>query len=466
MPGSELHYLTLGELAPRIRSGELSPVELTRLLLGRIEKLDPTLHSYVTVLPGAALSQAARAESEIARGHYRGPLHGIPIALKDLCATKGVRTTWGTRILADWVPEYDAAIVERFAAAGAVVLGKLSLTEGAYGFHHPDVTPPVNPWDASRWSGVSSSGSGVATAAGLCYASIGTDTGGSIRFPSACCGIVGLKPTYGRVPTHGILPLAASLDHVGPMTRSVADAATVLGVIAGHDPRDPASLREPVPDYSSSIGEEIRGMRIGLDQRYCTEDVAPEVSEALFAASEVLRELGAGIREVSVPSIGDLLDGWNLVAGADAALAHRRTFPLRAGDYGPEFRAFLEAGLRATATDYARIQVASLEFSGRLAGLFEDIDLLLCPSMPFPPVPADLLTRQPPDDRAAGSLMQFTAPYDFSGSPTLSVPCGFTGDGLPLSLQLVGRHLEEERLCSVGHAYEQATDWHLRRPQI
>jgi amidase len=463
----ELYFLTATELGRRYRTGELAPVEVTDTILKRIETLDALLHSFVTVLPASALAQAAQAEAELRRGTDRGPLHGVPVAVKDLCSTKGMRTTCGTKVLADWVPDEDAAVVERLRDAGAVLLGKLGMTEGAAGgAYHPTVTPPVNPWNAGRWPGASSSGSGVATAAGLCYGSLGSDTGGSIRFPSACCGLVGIKPTYGRVPRHGIFPLSDSLDHVGPMTRSVADAAAMLGAIAGFDERDPTSSRAPVPDYLEPLGAGVRGVRIGVDESYCVEGVAPDLSRAVLAAGDVLRELGAEIRETRVPPVRDVAAAWFPIVNVEASIAHEETFPARAEDYGPALRELLEAGHRTAAIEYARAHLTRLEFAGELQGVFEEVDLILCPATIVPPPPVEVVSTATRDPEVMAPFFKFTAPYDASGSPTITVPCGFTDDGLPLALQLVGRHLDEELLCRAAHAYERVTDWHTRHPPL
>ena len=466
VPESDLHYLTLTELSARLEARELSPVEVTRALLERIERLDGRLHAWARVLPEAALAQSRQAEREIAAGSRRGPLHGVPIGVKDLCATSGVPTACGTRVLADWVPDHDATVVERLVRAGAVILGKLQLSEGAFATHPPDVAPPVNPWDETRWTGTSSSGSAVATAAGLCFGSLGTDTGGSIRFPSACCGLVGIKPTYGRVSRHGVFPLAASLDHVGPITRSTADAAAMLAAIAGWDPKDPTSRREPVPDYLGSLDQGIAGVRIGLDERHCTESVHPEVSRAVLEAAEVLRGCGAEIRQLPMPDVEEITRAWMQVTAAEAALAHRNLYPARADDYGPVFREFLDAGLRVTGTEYAEAHQERLEWSGRLAEVFDAVDLILSPSAFAPPLSVELLGDFDLDPDALVVAMKFTAPYDFSGSPTLSLPCGFSSEGLPLGLQLIARHLEEPLLCRAGRAFEQATGWHARHPEL
>lgn len=466
MRADDLHYWGLLELAERLERREVSPVEVTRAQLERIDALDPKLHAFVTVLPEAALDEARRAEADLAAGRYRGPLHGVPVAVKDLCATKGVRTTAGQPIRDDHVPDHDATVVERLRSAGAVLLGKLALTEGAYAAHREDRPAPLNPWDESRWPGVSSSGSGVATAAGLCFASLGTDTGGSIRFPSACCGLAGLKPTYGRVSRYGVLPLAESLDHVGPMARRTGDAAAVLGAIAGADPRDPTSRREPVPDYLAELHGGIRGVRLGVDESYCTEQVAPEVAEAVLRAADVLVELGAERRAVKVPPIDTVLRSWNAMAGAEALVAHADTFPARAAEYGAVFRAFLEAGQAVTGADYAQAHLARLALSGRLAGVFEGIDLLLCPTLLAPAPPASAFDQPVDDPGTVAQVLRFTAPFDYTGSPTLCLPCGFTDDGIPLGCQLVARPLEEALLCRAGAAFESATEWHTRHPEV
>ncbi|HEX5139483.1 MAG TPA: amidase, partial [Dehalococcoidia bacterium] len=287
MPETPLHFKTIREVAALIESKQLSPVELTRTMLERIGALDGKLLSYATLMADSAMAQAREAEHEIAAGSYRGLLHGVPVAVKDLCYTTGVRTMGGTKVNADFIPHFDATVVTRLKAAGAVILGKLNLTEGAMGGYHPALKIPKNPWNVDSWSGASSSGSGVATAAGLCFGSLGSDTGGSIRFPASACGTVGLKPTYGRVSRYGVLALGQSLDHVGPLTRSAADAGIVLQAIAGQDPNDATSLPDPVPDMLDGIHQGVRGMRIGWNEAYATSGVDPEVVSAVRAALKV-----------------------------------------------------------------------------------------------------------------------------------------------------------------------------------
>jgi amidase len=455
---TDLALATLTEVATQIRTQTLSPVAVTQHLLDRISALDGRLHAYVTVLADQALAQAAQAEAEIAAGHYRGPLHGIPLALKDLCFTKDIPTTCGSQMLADWRPDHDGTVVTRLKAAGAVIIGKVHLTEFALRWHHPYRPIPTNPWGENRWPGVSSSGSGVATVTGLCYGAIGTDTGGSIRFPAAANGVVGLKPTYGRVSRAGVFPLAGSLDHIGPLTRSVADAAAMLQAMAGVDPLDPTSSRWPVPDYLAACGENISGVRIGVDESYITNGVHPEVSSAVKAAIGVLETLGVQVITLRVPEPDPAAaaQAWYLLTGADALVAHAEFYPARANDYGP-FRELLDYATSHGAGDYAKAHALREEFAFRFNDLFEQMDILVCPTMP---VTAPLM------DAKGNALLQegyvrtrYTYPYNFSRNPTLSLPCGFDRDGLPISLQLVGRHFDEAGLCRVGHAYEQATSW-------
>ncbi len=472
-----IHYMSLRDVARLIEARELSPVALTEAMLGRIAAVDGRLRSYATVMAEEALAGARAAESEIEGGRYRGPLHGVPIAVKDLCYTKGVRTMGALSVLADFVPDVDATVVERLHAAGAVLLGKLNLTEGAMGAYHPDFDIPVNPWDEGLWTGVSSSGSGVATAAGLCFGSLGSDTGGSIRFPSAQCGIVGLKPTWGRVSRHAVLELAGSLDHIGPMTRTVADAAIMLEAIAGADANDPTALDAPVPSILPALDGDIAGMRLGFDRRYASEGVDPAVAAAVEEALQVLAGLGAEVTEVEMPAapFGD----WWPLCSYEAVRAHAATYPSRAADYGPYFGEFLAFGSEVSDEAYAEATERRAAFSERFEAMLSTVDALVCPSnvaalpmsdaMGYDTVGAftgALESFAATFDPPLGSIQLFTVPADFAGTPTISLPCGFSAAGAPHSLQLVGRDLSEPTLCRLAHAYEQATDWHLRHPEI
>jgi amidase len=459
-----LHFEPLTRISELIRTRQVTSAEVTRAMLERIAVLDATYGSYTTVLGERALARAKAADAETAKGIWRGPLHGVPVAVKDLCFTAFAPTTGGTTINRDFTPDYDATVVERLEQGGAVVLGKLKMTEGAYTSHHPDDPSPRNPWNTNHWVGSSSTGSGVATAAGLCYGSLGSDTGGSIRFPSATCGLTGIKPTWGRVSRHGVFALAASLDHVGPMTRSAADAAAILGVIAGADANDPTALQAPVPDYLAELGRGVRGVTIGIDRAYNGDGIDPEVVAAVEAAEHVLASLGAKIREVAFPSTMKLLRGWIPFCSIETAIAHKATYPARAKDYGPALAQLIEQGRSLSGMEIGEIYHERLDFSGRLAALFEDVDLLLMPTMPVPVPSLDRMAEYGADPDVLLRILRFTAPFDFSGSPTITLPSGIDRAGIPLSLQLIGRHVSEDLLARAGHAFQQATDWHTRRP--
>jgi amidase len=458
-----LCFLSLGELSALLRKREITSVETTRAVLDRIHKLNPTIRAYLTVLDDLALRQAEAADREIAAGRWRGPLHGVPVAVKDLCWTKGIPTTCASKVLRDWRPDSNATIVDRFEAAGAVLLGKLHLTEFAMAWYHPEIPGPQNPWNPALWPGASSSGSGVAVATGLCYAAIGTDTGGSIRLPSAANGVVGLKPTWGRVSRHGVFPLGESLDHIGPMTRSVADAAMVLTVIAGRDELDDTSLDSPLDDYTAAIEAGANKVRLGVDENYVGRG-SNDLAVAVMTAIRDLERIGVQVQKVKMPDVEPCLSAWITLCASEAAAAHAATYPSRATEYGPGFRSFLEAGASIRGQDYAEAHMVRERFANRFQQLFNQVDVIACPSMASISLPFDAM---PPD---AGSLKEptpllaFTAPFNMSRNPTLSMPCGGASDAPPPSLQLVGRLLGEATLVRVGTAYERATKWHSQRP--
>lgn len=472
-----LHYLTLTDVASRISRGELTSVEVTQALLDRIASTGSQYHAYYTVMGDEALTAAEKADAARANGNPIGPLHGVPIAVKDLCRKRGAPTTAGHSFRRGQISEFDATVVSRLESAGAILLGKLATTEGAMVGYHPDFQVPRNPWgDLDRWPGVSSGGSGVATAAGLCFASLGTDTGGSIRFPSAANGVVGLKPTWGRVSRHGVLDLSPTLDHVGPMTRSVRDAARVLGVIAGYDPSDVTSLSAPVDDYEAEMALGVAELRIGWDEHFATTDVEPHVADAVRTAISQLAREGAEIIDVRYPEFEpDELAAWNTLAAIEAAAAHEATFPSRQTEYGNFFRDFLANGNATTATDIAKAMFARNKACGRIAPMFNDIDCFVCPTLA-----SEAFRYNPEDawnsvDASRGTLagiplgffdrnVRFITVWDFNGYPTLSLPCGFSPDDIPLSLQLVATPLNEAMLFRAGYAFEQANDFHLRHP--
>ena len=466
MSPSDLPYATITELAAAYRAKTLSPVEVTEAMLDRIGKLDPALHAYVTLTPEIALAQARRAEAEFARGEHKGPMQGVPIGIKDLCETKGVRTTWGTKILRDHIPQKDCTVVAKLFDAGAVMLGKLQMTEGAFSVHHPEVIPPANPWNGDHWPGASSSGSGVAPAAGMCYGAIGTDTGGSIRFPSAACGVTGLKPTWGRVSRFGAFELAASLDHLGPMCRSAADCGLMLGAIAGPDADDPTALHAPVPDFAAGDPGRLDGVRIGFDEAWATGDVEPEVGHAVDTARRAFEALGAAIVPVAMPDTDPVVAAWLPICAAEAAVAHAPTFPSRRERYGPMLAALLDRGLALSATDLQRALLVRAAFVGRMSATVAAVDLLLMPAMPLaaPSLAAIGALRTDPEHRIR--LQRYTAPFDMTGQPTITLPAGVTARGLPVAAQLVAGPLREDLLVRAGRAFQRESDWHRRRPPV
>ncbi len=466
-----IHYRSLNSVADAIRDGQVSPVELTESLLARIDSVDGSLMSYATVMADQALEDARAAEQEIQAGKYRGPLHGVPIAVKDLFFTAGTRTMGGLGVLRDFVPDYDATVVSRLGAAGAVLLGKLNLTEGALSGYHHDFPIPVNPWGAELWSGVSSSGSGVATAAGLCFASLGTDTGGSIRYPSMANGVVGLKPSYGRVSRYGVLELAASLDHIGPMARSVKDAAIVFDVIAGFDEKDATSLKDSIPSIAEMLTGDISDMRIGVDERYLSEGTEPGLVDAIHTAVEVLTRLGAKIVSVTMPGSDpmELRNAWLPICAYEAHTAHGATYPSRADEYGGYLGDALKLGASMTAADYALATELRATLSQKYMAAMASVDAVICPSGGS--VFAVEKEVQYGDMEELKTVIQhfqgqFTIPADLAGTPAITVPCGFSTQDHPYALQFLGSRLSEPGLCRIAHAYEQATRWHERHPTI
>lgn len=465
MSDDEIAWLEISELAALLHARKLSPVELTTAMLERIGRLDSRLHAYARLTPELALAQARDAEQMIAQRRILGPLHGVPIGLKDLLYTKGIVSAAGMPLHAGFVPAYDATVVARLRDAGSITLGKLEMTEGAFADHHPGITVPVNPWHADHWPGASSSGSGVATAAGLCFGSIGTDTGGSIRYPAAANGVTGLKPTWGRVSVNGAYELAASLDHIGTICRSAADCGAMLGLIAGADPRDPGSLSAPVPDYLAGDVHALGDLRIGIDEKYNTRGVDAPMRATTEGAADVLRRLGAELRRVDFPDPADVIRDWPAACSVETAVAHEATFPSRRAAYGPGLAGFIDAGLAVSALELHRVWLRRRAFAGRLAALFETIDLLLIPAQPMAaPTNAQMATLGT-DPEGFARLVTFSAPFNMSGSPTITLPAGFTTEGLPVAVQLVARHLGEGTLVRAGRAFQRVTEWHRRHPR-
>jgi aspartyl-tRNA(Asn)/glutamyl-tRNA(Gln) amidotransferase subunit A len=455
---------TVVELGPRLRRKEVSPVELTRVCLDRIEKFNPALNAFITVTAESALAEARAAETEISRGEWRGLLHGIPVALKDLIDTAGTRTTAASAVFEHRVPTEDAEVVRRLRQAGAVMLGKNNLHEFAYGgsslvSFFGDVH---NPWNTRHIAGGSSGGSAAAVAAGLCYAAIGTDTAGSIREPAALCGCVGIKPTYGRVSARGVIPLSWSLDHVGPLAATVGDAAVVLQAIAGYDPLDAGSAEVAVSDYVSCLGDETKNLRVGVPRDYFFDDLDDEVRAAVEQALVVIRALVTDVRDVRIDVSSD-----RTVQAAESYAYHATTVALTPSLYQPETLRRIRTGEKISAAEYIQRR-RELDMERRRSHqFFADVDLLVTPTMPIPaPAIADL--RRDPDALrpAELKLLRNTRPFNVWGLPAVSVPCGFTKSGLPIGLQIAGPQWREELVLLLAQAYESATEWHRRRPAV
>jgi aspartyl-tRNA(Asn)/glutamyl-tRNA(Gln) amidotransferase subunit A len=454
---------SLQQVSELVRKKSASPVELTEECLKRIEKLNPVLNAYITVMGEQALAQARELEAERQSGKWRGPLHGIPIGLKDLIDTAGVRTTAASAIFANRVPNEDAEVVRRLKAAGAILIGKLNMHEFAYGATSvPSHYGPVhNPWKLDRIAGGSSGGSGAAVAAELCYGALGSDTGGSIRQPSAYCGIVGLKPTYGRVSTRGVIPLSWSLDHIGPMCRTVADAALLLGAIAGYDPLEATSIDAPVPDYTHALRTKVSGFRLGIPRAIFFDQLDPEIATAVDKVIEVLGKLTAGARDVQLPAYENLP-----VLAAEAYAYHLPYFSKTPDLYQPLTRARIESGAKISAAAYIQGRRELNRLRRAVQETFTTSDLLITPTTPVPPATIDEAKLDVPPVGNVPSSLRNTSPFDIYGLPTISIPCGFTSAGLPIGIQISGPHLGESQVLALAHAYEQSTDWHTHRPKL
>jgi aspartyl-tRNA(Asn)/glutamyl-tRNA(Gln) amidotransferase subunit A len=461
----DLLSITILETGERIRSGKLSAVELTRACLDRIAALDGKLHAFITVTADQALAEARQADADIRAGRYRGPLHGIPIAHKDIVCTRGVRTTAHSNLLRDWIPETDATVYTRLKQAGAISLGKLSLWEFAYGHPSPAAAfpPPRNPWNLDYSPGGSSSGSGAAVAAGLCLGATGTDTGGSIRHPAAVCGIVGMKPTFGRVSVHGVLPLAASLDHVGPLTRTVRDNALMLQAMAGHDPQDPTSASEPVPDFQQLIGHSIRGLRLGVPRRFIESyPHEPECLAAFEEALRVLRELGAQTVEFDFPILGPAADLGARILRAEGYAEHRENLAKFPEKYDVSARERLLFATKETQAQLEEARAAREELTREYAALFaRGIDLIVSPGRESISDTMKTLMSEP-----TARLGPCTRMYNMSGMPALVMPMGFGAHDMPLGIQFAARRFAEDRVYQLAAAYEVATPWVSRHPAI
>ena len=463
---TELHYLTIGEASRLLRDGKLSPVELTRAFLDRIDTLDGTLECYITVLRDAAMSEARQAEAEILRGEYRGPMHGIPIALKDLYDTEGVLTTASSKVMADRVPSEDATTTARLRASGAVLLGKLAMHEFALGGPDPSNGFPLarNPWNLDHIPGGSSSGSGAGIAAGLCMGTLGSCTGGSIRGPASYCGIAGIKATYGRVSRYGVVPLSWTLDHCGPMTWTVEDSAIMLQVIAGHDPKDPTTSRAPVPDYTTALTEDIRGLKVGVPRRFFFADdprINKDTLSAVDDALKSLEDMGAHVEEVSVPMLEHAGAAQPVIMLSEAFAYHQNNLRSNPELFGEMVRARFRTGGLFASSDYAQAQRVRNVLKREFAQALREVDVIASPTMSNPAPRFDEM-----DAMTTSRVPSFTGPYNLTGMPAISVPCGFTPDGLPVGLQIAGKPFDEPTVFHVAYAYEQRSRLFETRPPM
>lgn len=460
-----LHFLSIKELSQLIRARRLSPVEITRHMLDRVEQLEPSYRAFSCVMAQQAIARASQAEAELARGFDRGPLHGVPLAIKDLFFTDDAPTTAGMAVYKDWIPQFNATVVDRLYQAGAVMLGKLKMSEAAYSTHHPTIERPLNPWNTDYWTGSSSSGSAVATAAGMCFATLASDTGGSIRFPSACTNLSGIKPTRGRVSAYGTHAFCPSLDHIGPMARSADDAALLLQVIAGHDPQDRTSSAEPVPDYGSGSPRDMRSIRIGFDEGMM-RDLEPDVAAALETAITVLRSLGAKIVACKLPDFAEAAGHWSTFCASETALVHQEAYERTPEAFGPEIAGLIERHKEITSTRLARAWLDRIRFSMEMDVLLGQVEMLVLPIMIVPTPTEEALSSFGTGEEELARMLRYTAPVDISGHPAIVLPCGLSKEGMPLSFQLVGPRMSEGTLIDTGRAFQSRSDWHLRHPAI
>lgn len=453
------------EVSQLVKNGEISSTEVTRTILERIERLNPEYKIFNTVSGDLAMEQARAADTEIQSGKYRGPLHGLPVAVKDIIDTAGVRTTYGSGLFREHVPSADATVIQKFKAAGAVTIGKLATTEFALYGYADDFQVPLNPWSKNHWVGVSSSGSGACVAAGLAFASLGTDTGGSIRFPSAACGAVGLKPTFGRVSRKGVFPLADTLDHVGPMTRRAVDSAIVLQALEGQDSGDPFTKKFNTSDYSKVTSESPDNITVGIDIALCTEGIDPEITHATLEARGILEGLGIKVVEVDASGLLEGLEHLWLILAAEATHSHRHLYPERALDYGPVFRDLLEIGHGLSGPFIAEGNVRRYRAIAAAAALFETVDALLMPATSMTPIPVEEFPpQQVADVDSFPAMLRTTGPFNFTGNPTLNLTAGFSKEDLPLAIQFAGRHGEEETLFKLAYVFETEAGHYRKLP--
>ncbi|MCC6707834.1 MAG: aspartyl/glutamyl-tRNA amidotransferase subunit A [Gammaproteobacteria bacterium] len=463
--------LSLREAARKVRDGSVSPVELVEASLARIAALDGSLHAFISVFADQATAVAKAMEAMARAGHILGPLHGVPLALKDNIAVQGFATTAGSKILADAISSEDATVAQRLRQAGAIFVGKLNMHEFAWGgtSANPHYGTVANPWNTSRFAGGSSGGSGAALAARMCYGTLGTDTGGSIRLPSAINGVVGIRPTYGRVSNHGIIPLAWSMDTAGPLARDAADCALMFQVIAGHDPRDPASDACAVSDYTALRDDILSGLRIGVIPGYFDAHLQKPVHDAVSRALAQFVNLGAQLVEVSIPNIQANISAQLTIEASEPSTYHQQWLRERPQDYGEDVRTLLEVGELLPATHYLQAQRYRSTLRRDFLAAFNKVDVFICPTLPFTATPLGatevVIEHDTPEDML-GAIMRFTGIPSLTGLPALSLPCGFDGDGMPIGMQLIGKPFGEQALFNIGTAYQAVTDFHTQSPRL
>lgn len=457
--------MDIGAVGPQIHQKSISPVALTEMMLERISRIDPQLQSYVTVLKSDAMEAAAVAEKEISSGGYRGPLHGVPIAIKDIYDTRGVRTTSCSRVRENYIPDQDCTVVQKFRDAGAIILGKVTTHEFAFGF---DSHPTKNAWNLNHIPSGSSGGSAAAIAAGLCFAATGSDTGGSIRAPAAANGIAGIKPTYGRVSKAGVTVLSWSLDHTGPMARTVKDLAILLKIMAGQDPLDPHTKDIEVPDYVAALTGDVRGVRLGVPTNYFSEDVQPEVASAVVKAIKHLESLGAKIVPVEITDLDAVIDCMLAIAMSEAAAYHQASLRKIPDLFTDETRLLLEAGEVMPATAYINAQRARVAVKNAFLSALRNVDVLVTPTQPSTALKIGQSVSKigSREESVFGVSARFCAPLNLAGLPAASIPCGMSSDRMPIGLQIIGKPFDESTVLKVADAYERETKWHLDYPPI
>lgn len=462
--GGALHYAGISEVAELLARRSISVSELLEAQLARIDHVDPELKSFSFIDHSGARATAAERDKEITEGRWRGPLHGIPLAVKDIYQIAGWPASMGMPSRVGEISTVTATVVERLRSAGAIIVGKVHTTEGVYSEHTPPFEAPLNPWNRSKWVGVSSSGSAVAAAAGLVFGTLASDTGGSIRMPASANGLTGIKPTWGRVSRAGVFELAATLDHVGTLTRSAIDGAIMLSAIAGRDELDRTASLLPVPDYAAVSPHGLNGARIGIDMEWAYTDVTIEVKRALDSALDVLTNLGAVIVPVSFPESQQIVDDWFAVCGVQTAVAHRDWFDKNKESYGPALTEIIEKGRKLSGTEHQELLLRRAHFRGSVQAVLDDIDALLVPGLPFPAPPAVDMVRM--DEQASARVHRYTVPFTMSQLPTITVPAGYSDEGLPVAVQFVGSDFDEAKIIRFAAAFQAETTWHKRHPTL